>query len=499
MRTLAVLLLLPACLILSACLALAPVEPAHAAAPPGSALSTPADLSCSGTAHAQAIGLWEHSLRNYFARELAGNLDRGNVYILYYTQEELQSFVEMTRRCKDRQQIAELVDVLTPAFAALRPLPDAPGTLGWVCTGGSYCTAANRLLGKEVQLDSAQFLGLLGALATDIVETVPASEQTAAEKTFVTNAATAMATQVDNWLSPAYFQHVAARAAMTPVDARDGKSVYFFEDRDLWFMTTLSDLAELHVSGVRLTGAGAQAFASLRAKHRQIAALFDLFVARVTLFDTPDGQRAEIDRGYEKNYGDSRYASYDGHVSPAQCTPDSQSLLPHIDPNLGWDISHGRRLVPALDTFVRNRANLATVFDYRNPAFDPAALQRAFANQIVDRIWNKNTQFPLFSNFWDGHNGWYRVGYKGPAGVCQAGVAPYGMTWSFPTGGYPRWGQFNATLEALNQRLFALLDATDPRATAFIDKFYPQLRASDMPQTNHGIWRLTFLSSLVGS
>lgn len=496
MRTLAALLLLPACLMLSVCLTLAP---AHASAPPDNPLPTPADFSCAGAAHAEAVGLWEHSLRNYFAREMVGNLDRGNVYILYYTQEELQSFVEMTRRCKDSQQIAELVDVLTPAFAALRPLPDAPGTLGWVCTGGSYCTAANHLLGNEVQLDSAQFLGLLGALATDIVETVPASEQTAAEKSFVTNAATAMATQVDNWLSPAYFQHVAARAAMTPADARDGKSVYFFEDRDLWFMTTLSDLAELHVSGVRLSGAGAQAFASLRAKHRQIAGLFDLFLARVTLFDGPDGRRAEIDRGYWKSYGDSRYASYVGRDSPAQCATGAQSQPPRIDPNLGWDISHARRLVPALATFARNRANLATVFGYRNPAFDPAALQRAFANQIVERIWNKNPQFPLFSNFWDGHNGWYRVGYKGAAGVCQAGVAPYGMTWSFPTGGYPGWGRFNATLQSLNQRLFALLDTNDPRATAFFDKFYPQLGAANTPPANHGIWRLTFLSSLVDS
>lgn len=472
------------------------------------------DFSCSGNVHAQAIALWEHSLRGYFGRQISSGLDKkGNVYVLYYTQEELQPFVEMTRRCKDRQQIAELVETLSPAFAALRPLPNAPGTHGWVCRGGANCTPANHLLGNEVPLCSAQFLGLIGAVATDILEIIPASQRTIAEKAFVTNAATTMATQLDHWLSPAYFKQVTARAGMTPTDAKDGQSKYFFEDRDLWYMTSLSDLAELHQAGVKPDTAGAQAFKSLQAKRTQIGGMFNLFLARTKLINTPNGSRAEIDHGYWRNYADSKYAAYTASTSPVLChknmfgimqkTYRIQSKADYIDPNLGWDLSHARRLVPALDTFVRNRSNLATVFGYTNSSFDPSKLQRAFANQIVDTIWNKDRQYPLFSNFWDGSNGWYRAGYENGTGGCRTGEAPYSLAWSFPTGSYPQWGAFNGTIQALGKQLYTLFNSKDPKAVAFVAKNYKQLKNPGKPigtaSITYYIWTLTFLSSMVGT
>jgi hypothetical protein len=507
MRTIATFLLALATFLIAA------VQPATARTSANVQLATP-DFSCSGNVRAQAITLWERSLRDYFGRQISSGLNKkGNVYVLYYVQEELQPFVEMTRRCKDRPQIAELVETLSPVFAALRPLPDAPATRGWVCTSGPICTPANHLLGKEVQLCSAQFLGLLGAIATDIVETVPSSQRTAAEKAFVTNATTTMATQLDHWLSPAYFKQVAARARMTPADAKDGQSKYFFEDRDLWYMTTLSDLAELHQAGIKPDAAGAQAFKSLQAKRTQIAGMFNLFLTRTQLTSTSGGSRAEIDRGYWRNYADSRYAAYTAPTSPVLCQKNLfgimqkqfrvQSKPDYIDPNLGWDLSHARRLVPALDTFARNRSNLATVFSYSNPSFDPVKLQRAFASQIVGKIWNKDRQYPLFSNFWDGSNGWYRAGYENGTGGCRAGEAPYSLAWSFPTGSYPQWGAFNATIRALGRQLYTLFNSEDPKAVTFVSKYYNQLRNPGKPtgaaSIVHDIWTLTFLSSMVGT
>ena len=484
-------------------------QPASTATP-----SASLDLSCSGSVHSQAVSLWEHSLRSYFTKQIADGLNKeGDVYVLYNTQEELQPFVEMTRRCKDRQQIAELVAVLAPVFSSLRPLPDAPATLGWICTGGHTCTPANHLLGKEVQLCSAQFLGLIGALATDIVEVIPAAQRTETEKAFVANTATAIATQVDNWFSPTYFNGVNARLRMTPADAKDGLSIYFFEDRDLWFLTSLADLAELHQAGVVLNSEGLKAFKSMQAKRAQIGSLFNLFLARTVVANTSNGPRAEIDRGYERNYGDSKYAAYSAAVSPVLCQKNTLGLMQktfrvenkasYIDPNLGWDISHARRLVPALDTFTRNQSNLATVFGYRYPSFDPARLQRAFANQIVDVIWNKDEHYPLFSNFWDGSNGWYRAGYDNGTGSCRPGEAPYSLAWSFPTGSYPQWGALNSTIRALNLQLYALFNSTDPKAQEFVSKYYPSLKDPGTPNSSqgstHDIWSLAFLSSMTGT
>lgn len=482
--------------------------------PSTTATSLAPDFSCNGNVHAEALELWTRSLRPYISKQISDGLNKdGDVYVLYNTQGQLQSFVEMTRRCKDRKQLGELVDTLSPAFASLKPLPNAPDTRGWVCTGGSTCTPVNHLLGKEVQLCSSQFLGLLGAVATNIIENIPERQRSEAEKAFLLNTASAIATQLDNWLSPAYFKWVAGRTAMTAADAKDGQSKYFFVDRDLWFMTSLADLAELHQSGIRPDGAGATAFKSLQAKHEQIAEMFNLFLARTTLSDAPGGERAEIDRGYWRNYADSKYASYHAELSPALCQKNAQGLMQktfrvesngsYIDPNLGWDLSHARRLVPALDTFVRNKANLAIVFGYRNAKFEPARLQRAFANQIVDKVWNKDSQHPLFSNFWDGENGWYRAGYENGTGGCRPGQAPYSLASAFPTGSYPQWGSFNGTIQSLSKQLYLLLGSPDPQAKAFMAKYYHMLSApskqTDPLDPSRDIGTLMFLSSMVGS
>jgi hypothetical protein len=468
------------------------------------------DFSCSGNVHAQAIGIWEHSLRDYTNKQITNGLGKGgDVYVLYNTQSNLQAFVEMTRRCKDRKQIGELVRALNPAFAALRPLPDAPTTRGWVCTGGHTCTPANHLLGKEVQLCSAQFLGLLGAVATNIVETIPEAQRTATEKTFVVDTAAAISTQLDNWLTPAYFKQVTARTAMTSADAKDGQSKYFFLDRDLWFMTSLSDLAELNQSGIKLNGAGATAFKSLQTKHAQIGRMFNLFIARTTLTTGSDGSRAEMDRGYWRNYTDSKYAGYSAAVSPVICQKNARGLMQktlrveskpsYIDPNLGWDFSHARRLVPALDTFVRNRSALIAVFGYRNASFDPMKLQHAFANQIIDIVWNKDKEYPLFSNFWDGSNGWYRAGYENGTGGCRPGQGPYTLTNSFPQGSFQQWGAFNNTIRALATQLYTLANSAEPKAVTFINKYYPTLQKSGAPSSAHNLATISFLSSMVGT
>ncbi|MBS0576714.1 MAG: hypothetical protein JSS45_09880 [Proteobacteria bacterium] len=471
------------------------------------------NTSCQGAVHTEAIDLWESRLRHYFTAQIKEGLNRdGDVYVLYNTQEELQSFVEMTRRCRDTKQIEELVDLLALSFDSRRPLPGDSTALAWVCTGGNTCTSVNQLLGKEVPLCSAQFLGLLGALATTIVETIPAKQRTAAENAFVASTASALATHLDRWLSTPYAGSVLYRLRINPTVVVSGSSIYFFTDRDLWYMTGLSDLAELQRAGAPLDQAGKAAFTSLTGKAATIASMFDLFLARTSLFSGPHGQRAEIDRGYWSKYADFKYALYTGAASPVLCQKGAtgamqktyrvQALDSYIDPGMGWDISHARRLVPALDTFIRNRQTLKAAFGYDNPDFDPVALQRAFANQIAAKIWNQDLPHPLFSNFWDGNNGWYRAGYENGTGGCRPGEAPYSLGWSFPTGGYLQWGDVNGTIRSLGMGIYKLIHATDSASMTFIAMRYPQMRmtirAKDSAVTTQEIWSLSFLVDLVG-
>ncbi len=469
------------------------------------------DLSCSGPVHARAVQIWETIAQPYLAGQIQDGLNRqGNVYVLYNIQEQLQSFVEMTRRCKSAKEIDELATLLNAAFRSLRPLPDDSTSTGWVCTGGSTCTAANKLLGKEVQLCSAQFLGLLGAVATDIVETVSPGQRTQAEDTFLSNASSAMAMQVNRWLSPRYSSGVSARLAMTSESVRDGRSRYFFVDKDLWMMTTLSDLSELYQAGVITTPRARAAFKQLQLKHNLIALMFRLFLKRVTLTDTLGRAHAMLDEGYWRLYADEGYARYAADSSPVACDRDSLGRLTkrirvpaaasYIDPTMGWDISHSRRLVPALATFARNRENLSRVFAYDSDMFDVVALQRAFANQIVDVIWNSDTQWPLFTNFWDGQNGWYRAGYENGTGGCRPGNAPYSLGEAFATGGYLQWGANTSTIRTLGERLYQLLNTDDPKANLFMGKHYPDIgEAGRAPTDSQQLWRMTFFAGLVGS
>lgn len=170
----------------------------------------------------------------------------------------------------------------------------------------------------------------------------------------------------------------------------------------------------------------------------------------------------------------------------------------YIARDAGWDISHSRRLVPAFETFKRNRENIKEVWGYDNPAFDPIALCQAYANQVVEKIWNGNMASPLFSNFWSGDNGWYRVAYANQTGRQFVGYPPYGMNTSMPKGGYPVWGAFNPTLRNIFRNIFELSQSDDSMAKSFISQYYQGLLLNSSNTTSiKSIQSLSFLSDLV--
>ncbi|MBO9592591.1 MAG: hypothetical protein J7599_06740 [Niabella sp.] len=464
-------------------------------------------FSKKGKIHDEVIDAWESQFRSYYNTEIQKRLfGEGDVYVLYDVQiGGLQAFVEMTRRCKDVRQIAEIADLLTPAFSALKPIPGSNNSSGWICSGGNICTAYG-FIGKEVPLCSVQFLGLLGALATSISENIPAHQQTTELKTFVKSAFNTMAIQLDRWLTPGYFSSVHKRLPVTVTDVKDKKSGYFFTDVDLWYLTVLADLSELHQSGVQpATAEGAAAFESLQNKKDNIHSIFDLFLARSFRFKSRNGTRAEIDRGFWKYHFDNRYAGYTDTLPPVSWAPDHQggsqmkTAVPwdssYLAPDAGWDISHSRRLVPALETFVRNQEHIKKVWGYSNPAFDPVAIRKAYANQIVEKLWNGNLRFPLFSNLWSGDNGWYRVAYANQTGRQFAGYPPYGLTSSIPDGGYVVWGAFDPTLNTIFRNIFTLTNTGGAAEKSFMTQYYPGL---SYRTAKRSISRFSFLSDMVG-
>lgn len=466
------------------------------------------DFSKKGEIHDQVIYSWDNYYRDYFASEIKKRLfENGDVYVLYDLQNGgLQSFVEMTRRCKDTKQIGELVDLLSPVFSALKPVsPD--NSEGWICTGGPNCTAY-ALLGKEVPLCSVQYLGLLGALATTITENIPFRKQTMEEKAFVKNTFNTMSVQLNRWFTESYFKSVERRLPRTAADLKDANLGHYFSDRDLWFLTALSDLSELHQAGVKPAAEdGKKAWTGLQTQKEGIGKIFDLFLARSYITKTVNGNRAEIDKGFWKTHFDNRYAKYSGPVSPVyweQARDGKWNMITrvkldstYLSDDVSWDISHARRLVPALETFARNRENINKVWGYNNSAFDPMALRQAYANQIAEKIWNGNREYPLFTNYWSGDNGWYRVAYANQTGRRMEGYPPYGMNTSMPLGGYPIWSSFHPTLRTVFRNLFELSRSSDPTARSFVSVYYKEVFANKSKTSVKPVQSLAFLSDLV--
>jgi hypothetical protein len=243
---------------------------------------------------------------------------------------------------------------------------------------------------------------------------------------------------------------------------------------------------------------------------QHLNALLQLFAARTSLLHVdngkPKGAMADIDRGYWRLYKDNRYAGYDKDEKPVVCASKDGKARPEVrvpedtvrvPQDTGWDISHARRLVPALDALDRNRKALKSVFALDDTQLPAMRLPAAFANTLVSAVWNGDTDRPLFSNYWSGANGWFRVAYDNGTGQCREGSPPYGMSDSFLTGGYVTWARYQPVIGRLGRRLYELADSQEPEDAQFIARYYPALGPSAGPQSRD-LTRLMFLPSLVG-
>jgi len=143
-----------------------------------------------------------------------------------------------------------------------------------------------------------------------------------------------------------------------------------------------------------------------------------------------------------------------------------------------------------------NAQALQQVYGLAPAALPPPDLARDFAAQLVAHVWNGDTAAPLFSNYWDGTNGWYRVAYDVGIGRCQPGYPPYGLSDSFTTGGYAVWASHDAVIGDLARTLYRQSQAGTPQETAFIRQHYSGLLTPSV--NNRMVTQLMFWPTLVG-
>jgi hypothetical protein len=473
-------------------------------------------FSCGGAVEVMTWQVWDTSGREFLRVNLLQErlLRQHDVYALYDFQQYVHNLVSMARRCQRTDRLVELSELIQVAYDALEPV--GPGLTGkrWVCRGGSTCTSNPELLGNEVMLCSVQFLGIASAVANAL--SVAGSLQDPRVATYLQQTIEITSEHLLRWASTPEIARLRKSTGMQSEEANSGSATSFFSDKSLWQIAVYAELAgvlsarALHPE-VRVTTLDATNATRMR---RHLTVLLELFSARVSFRPSTgrspvSGDMAEIDRGFWRFFPGYSYAAYDRPEKPLECLPPASRqsggavkiLVPIASVpqrmDIGWDFSHARRLVHALDALARNRDAVVSVFGLTDTATPDRRLGVAFTNALLGEVWNGDTKAPLFSNYWGGANGWYGAFIDARTGNCNEGVPPYGLTESFLTGGYVSWNVHNPLVGQLGARLFDMVTAPEGTDKRFIDDHYPGFGA-DIDQTHSALAKLMFYPSLVG-
>lgn len=139
---------------------------------------------------------------------------------------------------------------------------------------------------------------------------------------------------------------------------------------------------------------------------------------------------------------------------------------------VSWDISHLTRL-PVV---------LRSLWDARTETGEPFPTVQDLsqvAQQLEHRVFNGNLAQPLFRNFFDGSDGWYRVGYMGrsdwgipPSRKCDSrnGSRQCLSLWALPAWGLIAFA--DTGLSTLNRAMLELATTTDAARVIFRDRYY---------------------------
>ena len=238
-------------------------------------------------------------------------------------------------------------------------------------------------------------------------------------------------------------------------------------DRDLWLTATSAEILGAHSNDPDLVPLQPQEEARLR-EAVQIGVRF--FEEKRTLYpDTRNFQGKVVGSAsyFNGDFDDHPDFAYSGYTGEAFPTPKDK----RIRPGTSWDVGHFVRVPVFLRSLYDNRK--ATGLDF--PAAHDIEL---VTNQLMYRVFQGNFEKPLFNNYFDGSNGWLRVGYHGPGFGYPPAQYCKGNTGNLPclnAGSVQGWGLiafFNPDLTELEHSLLTLGWREDPETKTFRDRYY---------------------------
>ena len=405
--------------------------------------------------------LWDYR-RPLIAKSITDELTAGDPYVLYNVQGFTNNLLEMAVSCADTATIQKLVDMYLLAYPHLKST--SQGYKAWLCDS-SACGIYN---GQPIEytLASTQFTYLLSRTA-NILAGLPTSSLSSSMREFLQKYPPVIANDhLHKWIADTtVFSQCGVRdnnhrqlveKLINRVFPTSPTYCNFVLDRDMWIIAAAAELlaADNRSSLITLTSA------QTRELRDHVALGTRLIQSRLTetsltnFADRPV-KGLDFDRSMWRDYPGNAYAGYTGSAFPKESDK-------HTSPTVGWDFSHARRFTHVFTSLLDTRFATGQTFP------DNTVLTK-LANQVAYKIFNKDFNRPLFTNYWDGTNGWYRVGYSGRIGFAYA---PSDLSIAFPTGGYGLWGKFNPDIDRVMNAVWKVIDSTDPKVVEFRNQHY---------------------------
>jgi len=174
-------------------------------------------------------------------------------------------------------------------------------------------------------------------------------------------------------------------------------------DIDLWLLASAAEVLGAHANDPALVPLGDDQVRGLRSAIEGGARFFE---SKRT--DYPATRNFQGERVGSASYFNGDYAAHPDYAYSAitsETLPSPSHKQAYAEAS--WDISHAYRLPIFLRALYENRKATGSTF----PSYHDLQM---VVNQYLYRVFNRDFDYPLFHNYFDGSDGWHRVGFNGP-------------------------------------------------------------------------------------
>lgn len=405
-----------------------------------------------------------------------------NPYNLYNIQNETNNLLKYASYCRNLSLIDELCELYLESMNTLSRVDQYvyfyyPGSarLSIHPLDKEYrmWLGKQKPLGEESILVSSQFLYLLSEVASTIVDIKKENRSPMMEaglKEFVPLLvehyhrwilATHGPFQVRGWGCRFHGKYVLSgmnhfEFLQKKLDKKlgDGQSPAYCNavtDTDMWIVAGVANLLTVYQKEKTLLNISSKEYNKLLRYVKNGVILLESRFSYTALkdFSGKPVNGVLFDAGVWDEHPSYTFAGYQEKNYP-KCSYKDQ--LNYRGKGVGWDLSHARRFVHVFETLLKNR-------DVLNLEFPTRSFMEKMANQLVYGAFNQNIKKPLFTNFMDGTNGWYRVGYSEKKGF---GYGPWDMSIAVIDGGYGFWSKYSNDIKKVYSALVQMLKSDDP-------------------------------------